>query len=171
MLSVLHAVIPSHWLPILAIGRREKWTLPKVMKITFVSALAHVTSTLAIGGLLALLGATAIDISDYHVSLIGAAILVILGIVYIYRHHRHKHFHINEDVKRKRSDRAIIIACVGDVAVALHGNRSIFPPGRNKGLVACWCNRNNVCDYYYHRHVTTGGLCLSTSCKVELARP
>ena len=112
LLSVLHAVIPNHWLPILAIGKREKWSLPKVMKITIVSALAHVTSTLAIGGLLALLGAKAIDISDYQVSLIAAAILVILGIVYIYRHHRHKHFHINEDVKRKRSDRAIIIALV-----------------------------------------------------------
>jgi nickel/cobalt exporter len=58
LLSLLHALIPSHWLPILAIGKKEKWSLNEVLKVTLFSGLAHVLSTILIGGLLGFLGLT-----------------------------------------------------------------------------------------------------------------
>jgi hypothetical protein len=43
LLSLLHAVIPNHWLPVLAIGRKEGWTLNEVTKVTLISALGVYT--------------------------------------------------------------------------------------------------------------------------------
>jgi hypothetical protein len=41
ILSLLHATIPNHWLPVIAIGRKEKWTFQEVTKINFISPVAQ----------------------------------------------------------------------------------------------------------------------------------
>ena len=56
LLSLLHAVIPSHWLPVLSIGRKDNWTIKEVTQVTFLSGLAHALSTIIIGVILGLLG-------------------------------------------------------------------------------------------------------------------
>lgn len=45
IISLLHAVIPNHWLPVIAIGRKEQWTIAEVTKVTVTCALAHGIST------------------------------------------------------------------------------------------------------------------------------
>ncbi len=111
IISLLHAVIPNHWLPVIAIGRKEQWTTEEVTKVTFTCALAHGISTILIGILLSFLGAE-LDASLIHfTNIIAPIILISIGIVFIYRHHRHKHFYI-EDIRKKKSKRAIIIALV-----------------------------------------------------------
>lgn len=49
LLSVFHAMIPSHWLPVLAVGKRENWTPAYILYITFLAGLAHVLSTVLLG--------------------------------------------------------------------------------------------------------------------------
>ena len=49
LISLLHAVIPNHWLPILAIGKKEGWSLAETSRITFIAGMAHVVSTVIIG--------------------------------------------------------------------------------------------------------------------------
>ena len=56
LISLLHAVIPNHWLPVLAIGKKDNWTLNEVSKVTLISGLAHALSTVSIGIILGLLG-------------------------------------------------------------------------------------------------------------------
>lgn len=34
IISLLHAVIPNHWLPVIAIGRKESWSLKQVTNVT-----------------------------------------------------------------------------------------------------------------------------------------
>ncbi|NIT61463.1 MAG: hypothetical protein GWN00_36245, partial [Aliifodinibius sp.] len=51
LLSLLHAVIPNHWLPVIAIGRKENWTIEEVKKVTLISAIAHALSTILIGAI------------------------------------------------------------------------------------------------------------------------
>ena len=46
IISLLHAIIPNHWLPVLAIGRKENWDLKETERVTFISGLAHVLSTI-----------------------------------------------------------------------------------------------------------------------------
>jgi nickel/cobalt transporter (NicO) family protein len=44
VLSLLHAVIPNHWIPVVAIARKESWSLSQTLQITFLSGLAHADS-------------------------------------------------------------------------------------------------------------------------------
>ena len=112
ILSLLHATIPNHWLPVIAIGRKEKWSVNEVTEITFISAIAHGLSTIIIGFILGILGARLADKIEYFTHFIAPVILILLGFFFIYRHHNHKHFHLNDVVKKKKSKKKIILALV-----------------------------------------------------------
>ena len=66
ILSILHGLIPNHWLPVLAIGKKEKWDLSETTRVTVIAGLAHATSTVLIGVLLAVVGAN-LEIGRAHV--------------------------------------------------------------------------------------------------------
>ncbi len=112
IISLLHAVIPNHWLPVIAIGRKEQWSTADVTKVTLVCALAHGTSTILIGAILSLLGSKLQENLTYFTSIIAPVILISIGLIFIYRHHRHKHFQIDGELKKKKSKTAIINALV-----------------------------------------------------------
>jgi putative Mn2+ efflux pump MntP len=112
IISLLHAVIPNHWLPVIAIGRKEQWSLTEITRVTFTCALAHGISTILIGVALGLLGAKLDNNLTHFTNIIAPIILIVVGVIFIYRHHRHKHFHITEDIKKKKTKTAIITALV-----------------------------------------------------------
>lgn len=112
IISLLHAVIPNHWLPVIAIGRKEQWTIAQVTKVTFTCALAHGISTILIGLALGFLGAKLDNNITHFTNIIAPIILIAMGLIFIYRHHRHRHFHIDEEIKKKKSKAAIITALV-----------------------------------------------------------
>ena len=112
IISLLHAVIPNHWLPIIAIGRKEQWTTAEVTKVTFACAMAHGISTILIGVVLGFLGAKLDTNLTNFTNIIAPIVLIAMGLIFIYRHHRHKHFHITEDIKKKKTKTAIITALV-----------------------------------------------------------
>jgi putative Mn2+ efflux pump MntP len=112
IISLLHAVIPNHWLPVIAIGKKEQWTLQEVTKVTFICALAHGVSTVLIGAILSLLGSKLDDSIAHFTNIIAPIILISIGLLFIYRHHRHKHFHVSEELRQRKTKTAIIIALV-----------------------------------------------------------
>jgi putative Mn2+ efflux pump MntP len=112
ILSLLHATIPNHWLPVIAIGRKEKWSVAEVTKVTFISAIAHGLSTVIIGVILSFLGAQLANNIEYFTHFFAPVILILLGIIFIYRHHKHRHFHLDENIQRKHSKKKIIVALV-----------------------------------------------------------
>jgi putative Mn2+ efflux pump MntP len=111
VLSLLHATIPNHWLPVIAIGRKENWTLREVTRVTLISAVAHGLSTVVIGLLLGFIGSKMANNIENFTHFFAPVILILLGVIFIYRHHKHKHFHIDE-IKKKKSKKSIIIALV-----------------------------------------------------------
>jgi hypothetical protein len=56
VISLLHGLIPSHWLPLVAIGRNRHWSRAHIMRFTLFAAIAHAGSTVLIGLLVAGLG-------------------------------------------------------------------------------------------------------------------
>lgn len=112
VISLLHAVIPNHWLPILAIGRKDNWTLQEVTNVTFISGLAHALSTIAIGIILGLLGLQLANKIEYFTHFIAPVVLIMLGIFFIYQHHRHKHFHLHNTPEPTLTKNKIIWALV-----------------------------------------------------------
>lgn len=112
VISFLHALIPNHWLPVIAIGRRENWSTPEVTRITLLCGLAHGISTALLGLILSFLGGTLDSNISFFATVAAPVILIIIGLVFIYRHHVHKHFHLDESVKKKHSKKTIITALV-----------------------------------------------------------
>lgn len=112
ILSLLHATIPNHWLPVIAIGKKEKWSVQEVTEVTFISAIAHGASTVIIGIILAFIGAQLADRIEYFTHFIAPVILMLLGLLFIYLHHNHKHFHLDDSIKKNYSKKKIIVALV-----------------------------------------------------------
>lgn len=112
LISLLHAVIPNHWLPILAIGKKEGWGLAETTRITFVAGLAHVLSTVLVGLLIWGIGAELTEHIDHFTHIIGPSLLMLMGLYFISQHNRHHHFHLKEENLQKRSKRSMILALV-----------------------------------------------------------
>lgn len=115
ILSVIHALIPNHWIPLIAISRAEKWSYGETLFATFVTGFSHTLSTIFIG---IIVGFAGIKLSEnYHqISKIAApAILLLIGIIYIFldlkSNHHHHHIDINsQNLKNRKSKLAIIIS-------------------------------------------------------------
>lgn len=107
-ISILHAILPNHWLPVVAISRQMGWDGRKTAGITMLAALAHSLSTVIIGILLALGGMTLDGILPYF-KYIAAGILITLGILFVWRHQHHKHFHLREFRMTTNTNMGVII--------------------------------------------------------------
>ncbi len=105
VLSVLHALIPNHWLPVLAISKKENWSLRQTTSVTFISGLAHALSTVLIGVIIGVVGVQLSSSVENFAHYIAPGILIGIGLFYIYQHHRHQHFHLHAQpvvtIKRK----------------------------------------------------------------------
>ena len=112
VLSVLHALIPNHWLPVLAISRKENWTLYQTTYVTFISGLSHALSTVTIGLIIGLLGVKLAENIDDVTHILAPVILISLGLFYIYQHYRHKHFHIHLEIKTVSQQKIIVTLAI-----------------------------------------------------------
>ena len=96
ILSTIHALIPNHWLPLIAIGKTEKWTQNQTLLATIITGFAHTLSTIMIGIVVGLIG---YKLSTYYSIISGTiapAILIGLGMVYLFLDFHSHHNHIHE---------------------------------------------------------------------------
>jgi nickel/cobalt transporter (NicO) family protein len=100
LMSIFHALIPSHWLPVVAIGREAKWSSGKVLRVTLLLGLAHVLGTVLLGLVLAGAGQAAASAVTAFTEWVAPSLLVLMGIFYIYRHYYHHHFHLHRQDAR-----------------------------------------------------------------------
>lgn len=96
-ISILHAILPNHWLPVVAISRQMNWTARKTALVTMLAALAHSLSTVIIGIMVAIGGMKLGQVLPYF-RILAAAVLVLLGMYFIWKHQHHKHFHMKDVV-------------------------------------------------------------------------
>ncbi|MBK6699396.1 MAG: hypothetical protein IPG55_05765 [Saprospiraceae bacterium] len=98
IISLMHAIIPSHWLPILTISKTHHWSNFETIRVTFLLGFAHVISTILIGAVLGLMAYGLQVQVPAFTSKLGPIVLIILGLYFIYRHHTHHHFHVDDDL-------------------------------------------------------------------------
>ena len=110
VLSLLHAAIPNHWLPIVAIGKRAGWTAAKASRITLWAGGAHALSTVLIGLLVSMAGWQMSAWAEQFMEKAAPALLIVLGIVFIWRHYYHRHFHMHGKVSAQLPEKQMIIA-------------------------------------------------------------
>lgn len=112
IISLLHAVIPNHWLPVLAIGRKERWDLNETVRVTFISGLAHVLSTIIIGILLGVIGIKLNEQIEHFTRIIAPSILILIGLYFLRQHYVHHHFHLQNQKVAGKPKSKIIAALV-----------------------------------------------------------
>jgi nickel/cobalt transporter (NicO) family protein len=111
LLSVIHAFIPNHWLPLVAVAKVQRWKHSEALFVTALTALAHASSTIMAGAAVGMLG-YGLSTDTRMTSLIPPIVLAGLGLVYlaidtIWGHGEHHHVH-DRDVVGKGSKVSLI---------------------------------------------------------------
>jgi nickel/cobalt transporter (NicO) family protein len=110
LLAMVHALIPNHWLPLVAVARAEKWKQKEVTKITFLAALAHVTGTVVLGIILGLIGKQLEEQYGNIIYVATAILLIVFGLIYFTVNLPHHHHSTQQDVVAyKRSKKRWIL--------------------------------------------------------------
>lgn len=82
--SLLHAVLPTHWLPFVAVGRAQGWSTAVTLTVVVLAGLAHIASTAVVGSLLTLAGGVAPWVTTL-MPFAAAAVLLAFGLWYLGR--------------------------------------------------------------------------------------
>ena len=116
-LSVVHFLIPNHWMPIVVMARTERWDQGRSLRIAALAGFSHTASSIIIGVAVGALGLKLTEVSKTAMELVAPVIFLIFGIMYILagirdniRDHKHRHIHLGEATKKKT--RAAVTAIV-----------------------------------------------------------
>ncbi|RJP72793.1 MAG: hypothetical protein C4539_03025 [Ignavibacteriales bacterium] len=119
LLSIVHASIPNHWIPLVALSKSENWSSRLTLNITAISGFSHTLSTIIIGIIVGFLGYRLSGSYSMIVGIIAPSLLILLGVIYLVlsirenKHHHHHHSHeINIDESKKKTTAAIISTLV-----------------------------------------------------------
>lgn len=106
LLAMVHALIPNHWLPLVAVARAEKWQQKEITFITFIAALAHVLGTVALGIVLGMIGKELEEEFGNTIYIVSSVLLIVFGLIYYTVNLPHHHHNSQDDVAGyKRSKR------------------------------------------------------------------
>src|SRR6478736_4338911 len=109
-LALIHALIPNHWLPLVAVARAEQWKVKDITTVTFISATAHVLGTVALGLVLGVIGKELADQYGHAINVGASILLIIFGLIYYTVNLPHHHHSSQKDVAQyKRSKRKWIL--------------------------------------------------------------
>lgn len=113
LLAMVHALIPNHWLPLVAVAKAEGWKKKEVNSITLLAALAHVTGTVVLGLVLGFIGKELEEEYGKIIYTTSALLLIVFGLIYFTVNLPHHHHHEQKDVAAfKRSKRKWIMIFV-----------------------------------------------------------
>ena len=112
LLGIIHALIPNHWLPLVAIARSEKWEKYELILVASITASAHVMGTVILGIALGMVGSKLAHQYEGYVHVIAPVLLIIFGLIYFTVNLPHHHT-ANKDVqyyKKSKTKWVLILA-------------------------------------------------------------
>lgn len=110
ILAFVHALIPNHWLPLVAVAKAEHWKQRDLNLITAIAAIAHVLGTIALGVVLGRIGDKLEEDYGRMVYVVAPVLLITLGLIYFTVNLPHHHHHEKKDVAGyKRSKKKWIL--------------------------------------------------------------
>jgi nickel/cobalt transporter (NicO) family protein len=114
ILAAIHALIPNHWLPLVAVAKAEGWKRNEITTITLLAAAAHVTGTVILGIILGLIGKELKEEYGHTINVATAILLIAFGLIYFTVNLPHHHHSTQQDVQvYKKSKRRWILIFVG----------------------------------------------------------
>jgi len=127
ILSLIHALIPNHWIPLIAISKTEKWSQGRALTATAITGFAHTLSTIIVGIIVGLIGYK-LSSSYKFISTVAAPIILIsLGVIYVvldfksghYYHHHHHGEHEDESTQPIKNDQSKWRAILTSLSIAM----------------------------------------------------
>ncbi len=110
LLSIFHALIPNHWMPIIAVGKAQNWSARYVLWSTILVGSAHVLSTILIGILIGWLGLSIARQWSWSMHYLAPSLLIALGGIYLINHIRNKSHHHHQASVSNATNRAILFS-------------------------------------------------------------
>lgn len=98
ILAFIHALIPNHWLPLVAVARAENWKGRELNIITMIAAIAHVLGTIALGIILGLIGTRLEKNYGDIIYMVAPILLITFGLIYFTVNLPHHHHQTKKDV-------------------------------------------------------------------------
>lgn len=98
-LAAVHALIPNHWLPLVAVARAEGWKRKELTTVTLLAAIAHVTGTVILGLVLGKIGKELKEEYGRAIIVASAILLIVFGLIYFTVNLPHHHHSSQQDVK------------------------------------------------------------------------
>ncbi len=108
-IAFLHALAPDHWLPFIMIGRAQKWSIKKLIFVTFIAGIGHVGSSVLLGlvGLFIGMELSKLEGLEALRGDVGLWLLIGFGVAYAlwglkHAKHPHKHEIVDEKILNKK---------------------------------------------------------------------
>lgn len=109
LLSLVHASIPNHWLPIVLVGKSEGWSTKETVSIGILSGFLHTLSTILLGSVIGYIGLKLSEKYEGVTSLVASLVLIGMGLIYFWKGLRHDHHeHLNTARIPRKSKKAIV---------------------------------------------------------------
>lgn len=83
--AFLHAVLPTHWLPFVLVGRAQGWGMGRTLGVAAAAGLAHIVSTAVVGGLIVAAGLALDRWVEGLLPHLSAVLLFLFGAFYLSR--------------------------------------------------------------------------------------
>ncbi|MCA1670110.1 MAG: hypothetical protein LC793_22535 [Thermomicrobia bacterium] len=94
----LHSILPDHWVPLAVIGRTERWSVPRVARVSALAASGHVAASVILSAIVAAVGLEFQQQIETEQGRFIGVVLVLTGIGFlIWGVTGHGHSHSHED--------------------------------------------------------------------------
>jgi len=124
VVSLIHGLLPNHWLPFVLIGRSQGWTMSRTLKILSAAGVAHIAVSAGIALLALTIGMVMAPLMESIGHILPGAILLFVGMFYVvldlthHGHDHHRHHEIHEAASQGLSERTATITLVLSLALS-----------------------------------------------------
>jgi len=114
--ALLHAALPTHWLPFVLVGRAQGWSGRKTLAVAALAGSGHIVSTVILAVLLMTAGMALEERSGVVLGWLAGAVLIGFGLLYLL-----KPAPVVDGVpqpRRRVSDMAAVLGLVGVLVIS-----------------------------------------------------
>jgi len=91
ILSLIHVLVPHHWLPLALLAKSEKWSRNQTFKLSVIVSLSHVLSTIILGIFIGIIGMEAAKSMGEFTEWFAPLLLILFGVIYVSLGDNHHH--------------------------------------------------------------------------------
>jgi len=106
LLSIIHVLVPHHWLPLALLSKSEKWNRKQTLQLSVIVSFSHVLSTIILGIFIGIIGMEANRKMGEFTEWFAPLLLILFGIIYVSLGEHHHH---DDNVKLKTHSLSRII--------------------------------------------------------------